>query len=91
MSDEEVFGEGKYQDLLPEAEIREITSSQQSTLLKKGDFPLLLTDLPSGVSLSEIKELFANYGEVKSASFPTPNIYGISEGFYTFLSWLIYF
>ncbi len=85
MSDEERFKEEEEpQDLFSQAKIEKSSSSNQLNQFKKGDFTLLITDLPSEVSLSEIKELFSKFGEVKSTSFPTPNIYGISEGFYNF-------
>lgn len=51
-------------------------------------FPLIISSLPDGIRLTQVKDLLMQYGEVTNISFLVPNNYGVFEG-YHFLFLLI--
>lgn len=69
---------------MEEGEIEEPKEEVRKDSKPASSFPLIVSNLPVGLRLTQVQKEFERFGEVRNVSFLVPNIYGISEGFFSF-------
>ena len=71
-----------------EGELQSANPSRVKKQKQDSKFTLIISSLPDGIRLTQVKDLLMQYGEVTNISFLVPNNYGVFEG-YHFLFLLI--